>query len=103
MSCCGSSKPGDITPDATLRSIIEVLRTRRNALRGGDGFSHAGTLIGAYKRSIAQLEALLVLVETAPEEEAPKGDERPNPECSGRFGENVPTCQCKTIADRLAK
>jgi len=103
MSCCGSAKPGVITPDATLRSMIEVLRTRRNALRGGDGFSHAGTQIGAYKRSIAQLEALLVLVESAPEEEAPKGNERLNPECSGRFGDNVPGCQCKTIADRLAK
>jgi hypothetical protein len=54
------------------------------ALRGGDGFGQAGTLIGAYKRTISRLEELIALVETMSLEHQDRPSE---PE-----SENCPAC-----------
>src|SRR5271157_603471 len=99
MSCCGD-KPASVTEDATLRSMVNVLRTRRNALRSGDGFGYAGNLISAYKRTISRLEELIALVETAPAEEPAVG-EKANPNCDGIGEHNVPGCECHLIWKKL--
>jgi hypothetical protein len=74
--------------DDELRAMVSRLRERRNLLKGGDGFGYAGTLIGAYKRSIAKIEELIALVENAPAEE-PEATENPN------CWDGTPGCTCK--------
>lgn len=78
-----------------LRAMIDRLRERRNALRGGDGFGNAGTLIGAYKKTIAKMEELVTLVETLPLTDSSPQDEKSNPDCFG----NLPGCECRKVFD----
>jgi hypothetical protein len=102
MSCCGN-KPPDPKEDRELRLMVTVLRARRNKLKGGDGFTHAGTLIGAYKRTISRMEELIALVEGAPEEEPTQGERTPNADCYGEYGQSVPGCQCRKIFAQIKR
>lgn len=102
MSCCGE-QPKAIIIDDELRGMIKRLRERRDSLRGGDGFTHAGTLIGAYKRTLAQMESLVMLEETAPVEEKCEFEEQANPDCLGRGSDNTPGCTCRLVFESIGE
>jgi hypothetical protein len=86
-----------LSHDAELRAMIDRLRERRKAMRGGDGFGHAGAVIGAYKKAISRMEELAELVETPPPEGEPEVIINVNPDCYG----NLSRCQCRLIFEKL--
>jgi len=73
------------------------LRERMRAVEG-DGFGHAGHLIGAYKRTLQKLSEAIELAETVPPpSESDRDQSQPNPDCMGRGGDNVSSCECRVI------
>jgi hypothetical protein len=101
MSCCGNPPKEKCTDAAELRLMLAVLRDQRTAWKTGDGLTTAGTVIGQYKKTIAQFEALIELIEHTPMEEAKPEPMAANPDCLGRGGDNVPGCTCRLIRDSL--
>lgn len=82
-------------PDDELRAIRARLHERMKAIRG-DGFSQAGSLIGAYKRTLQQLDSAIDIAENMrPPEE--RDEAQANPDCMGRGEHNIPSCECRRI------
>jgi hypothetical protein len=102
MSCCGNPPKEKVTDAAELRLMLAVLRDQRTAWKTGDGLTTAGTVIGQYKKTIAQFEALIELVERTPMEQAPLEIVK-NPDCLGRGSDNTPGCTCRLVFESLEK
>lgn len=88
------------TDAGELRLMLLNLHDQRNRLKGGDGFTFAGTLIGQYKRTIAQFETLIELMERTPAEEA-QPENIGNPDCLGRGSDNIQDCTCRLVFDSI--
>lgn len=87
--------------DEELRAVRARLHERMKAIKG-DGFSQAGSLIGAYKRALQQIDTCIDLAETMP---APRerDESRPNPDCLGSGEHNIPSCQCRVIFSIISR
>jgi len=102
MSCCGNPPKEKVMDAVELRQMLRELRTQRDAWKGGDGLTTAGTVIGQYKKVIAQLETLVELVERTPVEEPKPEEIVANPDCLGRGSDNVLGCTCRLVLESIA-
>lgn len=90
MSCCGNPPKEKCTDAAELRAMLAVLRDQRSAWKTGDGLTTAGTVIGQYKKTIAQFEALIELIEHTPAIEESKPGDISTERCPGCGTMNCP-------------
>ena len=102
MSCCGNPPVEKVLEAVELRQMLRELRAQRDTWKRGDGLTTAGTVIGQYKKVLAQLETLIELVERTPVEED-KPEIVGNPDCTGRGGDNVTGCTCRLVFEKLPK
>jgi hypothetical protein len=88
--------------DEELRAIRARLHERMKAVKG-DGFSQAGSMIGAYKRTLQQLDTAIGLAESLPAPSEGPDQSQPNERCLGRGEHNLPSCECRVIFSIISR